>query len=314
MKNWLKNIWKVLKHSVPEFMKTEPMIYSGSIAFYTIFSLPAILIMIISIAGSLYGEESVRNRMLDYVREFAGGETAQRVQEIVNNTGIAEPNTFANLVSIGVLLFSATTVFTILQESLNASWGVKQEPMSNKSGLLMTLINRGISLVIIIVLGSIMATTVLLETIIAVLNDFISANFPQLSVIFKYSNLLLSTIVLVAIFSMIYKILPAVSIKWRDVVAGALMSTLLFVLGKYLMGLYLAGSPITSAYGAAGSLVVLLIWVFYSGFIVLYGATFSRVHAVEFGRGGETKKRALNRGMEMEEYPRSEEVSEDKPE
>ncbi len=300
---WLKNIWHVLKHSIPEFMRTEPMIYSGSIAFYTIFSLPAVLMMIISIAGSLYGEASVRIRMLEYIRQLAGSETAQRVREIVDNTGIAEPNTLANVISISVLLFSATTVFSILQESLNVCWGVKRDNNadSTKSDIIGTLISRGVSLVIIIILGTIMATTVLLETIIAILNDFIVTNFPQLSIIFRYSNLLLSTVVLVGVFSVIYKVLPGVLVKWRDVVAGAIVSTVLFVVGKYLMGVYLAGSPITSAYGAAGSLVVLLIWVFYSGFIVLYGATFSKVHAYEFGRIPQTKKRAIKGGMALQD-------------
>ncbi len=298
----IKHIWQVIRRSVKEFADTDPMSHSAAIAFYTLFSMPAVLIMIISIAGTVFDQGSVRNKLFEEVEALAGPESAQRVQTIIENTGLAEPSTIANAISIGILLFSATTVFSIIQHSLNIAWRVMQKP--EKSSIIKLLIDRGLSFLVVIILGTIMAAILLLDTALVVMNEylseFLSRYMPeQFNYIYErlpflqWANYLLSTVVITFIFAVIYKILPDVQVKWRDVWAGALSATLLFLVGKYLIGLYLSNSPITSAYGAAGSLVVILIWVFYSAIIILYGASFTKTHADYFHRPHKPRNRAV---------------------
>lgn len=293
----LKDIWSIIKDSVIDFWEADPLNHAAAIAFYTIFSLPAVLIIVISIAGSFYGEESVRNELYGTISENLGPDTADRIRTIIENTSVAEPSTVANLIGIGILLFSATTVFTILQHALNVIWRVMEKP--EKSSLLKLVIDRGLSFVMVLILGAIMVASLLLDTVLVLTNEYLASSLPEfgrifeLNYIFTMANYLLSTVVITLIFVLIFKILPDVIVKWKDVLIGAIVSTLLFVLGKYLMSLYLESTPMTSAYGAAGSLVVLLMWVYYSAFIVLYGANFTKIHARYSGRPPVPRKRAV---------------------
>lgn len=293
----IKDIWKIFKDSVIDFWQAEPMSHAAAIAFYTIFSLPAVLIIIISIAGSFFGEESVRQELYSSVNQMVGQESADRVKTIIENTSIAKPSTVANLIGIGILLFSATTVFTILQHALNQIWRVMEKP--ERSSIIKLAIDRGISFFMVILLGAIMAASFLIDTALVLINEYLDSSLPENALIldldyfFKMGNYLLSSVVITLVFASIFKILPDVKVKWKDVLIGAVVTTLLFVLGKYLMGLYLESSSMTSAYGAAGSLVVLLMWVYYSAFIILYGANFTKIHAKYSGRPTIPSKRAV---------------------
>ncbi len=298
----LKDIWRILKDSVIDFWQTDPLSHAAAIAFYAIFSLPAVLIIIISLVGSLFGAESARQELYAGISNAIGPDTAERVQGIIENTSIAEPSTVANLIGIGILLFSATTVFTVLQHALNQIWRVMEKP--EKSSVIKLAIDRGISFLMVLLLGAIMATSVLLETVLVLINDYLDSALPEnklildLDFFFKVANYLISTVVITLIFSFIFKILPDVVVKWKDVLIGAIVTTLLFVLGKYLMGLYLSTSTMTSAYGAAGSLVILLMWIYYSAFILLYGANFTKIHAKYSGRPTVPRKRAVSYRIE----------------
>ncbi len=293
----LKDLWRIIKDSVVDFWEADPMNHAAAIAFYTIFSLPAVLIIIISIAGSFFGKESVREELYVNIADTVGQDSADRVQAIIENTSVAEPSTIANLVGIGILLFSATTVFTILQHSLNQIWRVMEKP--NKSSLIKLAIDRGISFLMVILLGAIMAASVLLDTALVLINDYLDSALPEkkfildLDYFFNLANYLLSTVVITLIFTFIFKILPDVIVKWKDVLIGAIVTSVLFLIGKYLMGLYLSTTSMTSAYGAAGSLVILLMWVYYSAFILLYGANFTKIHAKYSGRPIVPRKRAV---------------------
>jgi membrane protein len=293
----LKDIWTIVKDSVIDFWEADPMSHAAAIAFYTIFSLPAVLIIIISIAGSFFGEESVRQELYASISQMVGQDSADRVKTIIENTSIAKPSTVANLVGIGILLFSATTVFTILQHALNEIWRVMEKP--ERSSILKLAIDRGISFIMVLLLGVIMAASFLVDTALVLISEYLNSNLPENAIIldldyfFNMANYLLSTVVITTVFAIIFKILPDVKVKWKDVFIGALVTTLLFVLGKYLMSLYLESSSMTSAYGAAGSLVVLLMWVYYSAFILLYGANFTKIHAKYSGRPTIPSKRAV---------------------
>lgn len=289
-------IWRIIKDSVLDFLEADPLNHAAAIAFYTIFSLPAVLIIILSIAGSFYGQENVQEELFGTISQTLGPDTAERVRTIIENTSIGEPSTLVNVIGIGILLFSATTVFNILQHSLNIIWRVMRRP--DKSGLIKHAIDRGLAFLMVLILGAIMVASLLLDTALVLINEYIESSLPefgelfQLNYLFTIANYLLSTVVITAIFAIIFKILPDVNVKWKDVLIGAIVSTLLFLLGKYLMGLYLESTPMTSAYGAAGSLVVLLMWVYYSAFIILYGANFTKIHAKHSGRPIVPLKRA----------------------
>lgn len=293
----LKDIWTIVKDSVIDFWEADPMSHAAAIAFYTIFSLPAVLIIIISIAGSFFGEESVRQELYASISQMVGQDSADRVRTIIENTSIAKPSTLANLIGIGILLFSATTVFTILQHALNEIWRVMEKP--ERSSIIKLAIDRGISFIMVLLLGIIMAASFLVDTALVLISEYLNSNLPENALIldldyfFNMSNYLLSTVVITTVFAIIFKILPDVKVKWKDVFIGALVTTVLFVLGKYLMSLYLESSSMTSAYGAAGSLVVLLMWVYYSAFILLYGANFTKIHAKCSGRPTIPSKRAV---------------------
>lgn len=293
----LKDIWTIVKDSVIDFWEADPMSHAAAIAFYTIFSLPAVLIIIISIAGSFFGEESVRQELYTSISQMVGQDSADRVRTIIENTSIAKPSTLANLIGIGILLFSATTVFTILQHALNEIWRVMEKP--ERSSIIKLAIDRGISFIMVLLLGIIMAASFLVDTALVLISEYLNSNLPENAMIldldyfFNMANYLLSTVVITSVFAVIFKILPDVKVKWKDVFIGALVTTVLFVLGKYLMSLYLESSSMTSAYGAAGSLVVLLMWVYYSAFILLYGANFTKIHAKYSGRPTIPSKRAV---------------------
>jgi membrane protein len=296
------DIWRIGKDSVLDFWEADPLSHAAAIAFYAIFSLPAVLIIIISVAGYLFGAESARQELYDGISNAIGGGTAERVQGIIENTSIAEPSTLANLIGIGILLFSATTVFTVLQHSLNQIWRVMEKP--SKSSIIKLAIDRGISFLMVLLLGAIMAASVLLDTALVLINDYLDSALPErqfildLDYFFNLANYSISTVVITLIFAMIFKILPDVVVKWKDVLIGAIVTTLLFVFGKYLMGLYLSTTSMTSAYGAAGSLVILLMWVYYSSFILLYGANFTKIHAKVSGRPTVPRKRAVSYRIE----------------
>ncbi len=300
-----KDIWRIVKESVLDFWEADPFNHAAAIAFYTIFSLPAVLIIIISLAGYLFGPESARQELYDGITRAVGENPAERVQDIVEKSNIAEPSTIANLIGIGILLFSATTVFTILQHALNQIWRVMEKP--SKSSLIKLAIDRGISFLMVILLGAIMAASVLLDTLLVLMNDYLDSALPETEFIqgldhfFNLANYLISTVVIAMIFALIFKILPDVIVKWKDVLIGAIVTTLLFILGKYLMGLYLSTTSMTSAYGAAGSLVILLMWVYYSAFILLYGANFTKIHAKVSGRPTVPRKRAVSYRIQQTE-------------
>ena len=293
----LKDVWRIVKDSLIDFWEAHPLNHAAAIAFYTIFSLPAVLIIIISIAGSFFGKESVREELYVNIADTVGKNSAERVQAIIENTSVAEPSTIANLIGIGILLFSATTVFTILQHSLNEIWRVMQKP--EKSSIIKLAIDRGISFLMVLLLGAIMAASVLLDTALVLTSDYLDSTLPEkkfvlgLDYFFNLANYLISTVVITLIFTFIFKILPDVVVKWKDVLIGAMVTTLLFLFGKYLMGLYLSTTSMTSAYGAAGSLVILLMWVYYSAFILLYGANFTKIHAKYSGRPTLPRSRAV---------------------
>lgn len=302
MKKKIINYWKVLKDTVKEFVDNDPMSYSSSIAFYTIFSMPAILIIVVSIAGSAYEDDTVRNTLLAQIERLFGEESSDAVQKVMGNANALGNNLLAKIIGIGTLLFSATTVFVSLQNGVNKIWKIKPKP---KKGLIQFLIARVLSLAMVMSIGFLMLVSLIIDTLIAIFNNHMNVIFSEATYyIVAGINLVISLGIVTLVFAMIFKVLPDAKIKWKDVWVGAFFTTVLFTLGKYFIGFYLGNSSLSNAYGAAGSLVLLLIWVYFSSTIMLFGAQFTFVYSREIGH----KIRPLKHAVMVETVERKQDV------
>ncbi len=275
------NYWKVLKRTVLKFIEDDPLSYSSSIAFYVVFSLPAILIIVISIAGSFYEDQVVRNSLLDQIRQLFGADSATTVDKILANTRVEGSTLLAKVVGIVTLVFSATTVFLSLQAALNSIWRVKPKPNMD---FLKFIRDRLLTLAMVISIGFLLLVSLVLDAFIAILNQALASWFSEDTYYIIWGiNVLVSIFVIASVFAMVFKFLPDAKINWPDVRMGAFVTALLFLGGKYLIGFYLGNSSLNEVYGAAGSFVLLLLWVYYSSMILLLGAEFTYVYSRELG-------------------------------
>lgn len=275
------NYWKVLKRTVLKFIEDDPLSYSSSIAFYVVFSLPAILIIVISIAGSFYEDQAVRNSLLDQIRQLFGADSATTVDKILANTRVEGSTLLAKVVGIVTLVFSATTVFLSLQTALNSIWRVKPKPNMD---FLKFIRDRLLTLAMVISIGFLLLVSLVLDAFIAILNQALASWFSEDTYYIIWGiNVLVSIFVIASVFAMVFKFLPDAKINWPDVRMGAFVTALLFIGGKYLIGFYLGNSSLNEVYGAAGSFVLLLLWVYYSSVILLLGAEFTYVYSRELG-------------------------------
>jgi len=277
MRKLMLSTWGIVKETVSEFLDDDSFSYASSIAFSTIFSLPAILIIALYIASTFYERKVVQDELINQVSRLVGPDTAGEINTILLQAAIDKSNWWANTVGFVTLLISATTVFMSLQSSLNKIWGIKPKP---KRGWVKYLFNRLISLAMVMGFGFILLVSLIVDTVLVVFQDIVSRILAGATLYFVTAiNLLISLGFVTVIFGLLFKVLPDARIKWRHVWVGALITTFLFTLGKYLIGFYIGNSSFNSAYGAAGSLVVILLWVYYSTVIFLFGAEFTQVYA-----------------------------------
>jgi membrane protein len=277
-----KKIWELLKATGIKFGNDNPFAYSASIAYYTIFSLPAMVLIIIYVAGLLYEDATVKTEIINQVQQLTGKDTAAEVEKIMSKVAVEGTSIWARILGFATLLFSATTVVVSLQYSLNTIWRIKPKP---QNGIWMFVKNRLLSLAMVASIGFVLLVSLVLDAIIRVMQRYIEQLFSDYTYILIFIiNQVLSLAIIASVFAVIFKVLPDVKIKWRDVFAGAILTTLLFTLGKYLIGLYVSNSDMSSTYGTAGSLVILLAWVYYSVLIMLFGAEFTYVYALKRGR------------------------------
>jgi membrane protein len=276
-----KGLWEVLKNSFKGFGNDKVTKMSGSLAYYTVFSMAPLLIMIISLAGIFLGREAVEGKIYGQLAGFVGADTAAQLQEIIKNASLAGKSKIAAIIGGITLLIGATTVFAEIQDSINTIWGLKPKP---KKGWLKMIQNRFLSFSVIASLGFLLLVSLGVTALIEGLSERLRANFPEVTVVVFYIiNLVLTLIVVTSIFAVIFKVLPDANIKWKDVWAGAIATALLFILGKFAISFYISKSEVGSTYGAAGSLVVLLLWVYYSSIILYFGAEFTKAYAIKYG-------------------------------
>jgi len=278
IKTELKFIWNVIE----KFVVDNSLNYSGSIAFFTIFSLPGILIGVVLVAGSVFGGKVVKGELFNQINELVGESSAVQIQQIINNLENADFSYVALAIAISTLLYGSTSVFASIQDGINVIWGLRPKP---KRIALKFMFNRLVSIAMIVTIGFLMLVSLSVDTVVVIFNSYLVKMFGEKSAAFISVLEMVSFVIIVfTVFVTVYKFLPDANISWKDVFRASFLATCLFLVGKYLIGFYLANSSLSTAYGAAGSLVLLLIWVYYSSMILLFGAEFIEVYTRRKGR------------------------------
>ena len=277
----IKGIWQVLKKSFTGFGDHKVTKLSGSLAYYTVFSMAPLLVVIISLCGLFFEQEAINGKIYGELAGFMGRETALQLEDLVKKAALGDKSTVAFIIGVVTLLIGSTTVFADIQDSINTIWGLKPKP---KRGWLKMLQNRFLSFSVIISLAFLLLVSL---SVTAVLDGFsarLQARFSEVSVVVIYIiNQIVTLAVISLIFGVIFKVLPDAIIKWRDVVLGAVVTALLFMLGKFGISFYIGQSDVGSTYGAAGSLIILLLWTYYSSIILYFGAEFTKAYAIAYG-------------------------------
>jgi len=276
-----KGIWQVLKDSFSGFSNDKIAKLSASLAYYTIFSLGPLLICIIFLCSLFFARDAVQGNIYRQIEGFVGPDAAVQLQQIIKNAALTGKSHIAAIIGFVTLLIGATSVFAEIQDSINMIWGLKPKP---KMGLMKFLLTRVMSFGVIVSLGFLLLVSLAITALIETLNTRMRAAFPDVAVVVFYIiNLLITFGVTTLLFAVIFKVLPDAKIKWKDVMAGSIATAVLFMIGKFLISLYISKSNVGSTYGTAGSLVVLLLWIYYSSFILYFGAEFTKSYALKFG-------------------------------
>ena len=247
----LQSIWKILKQSAIDFVDDKVLKLSAALAYYTIFSLPAMLIIIIAVSDIFYGREAIEGTVYGQIASFVGKDAAMQIQQTIRSAALTNQAGFATVVGLVTLIIGATSMFGEIQDSINLIWKLKAKP---KKGWLKILINRLISFSMVVCLGFLLLVALLVNGLTEAFIHRLTQLFPRVTAFSVYSfNLLLTFFVTSFLFAIIFKFLPDAKIKWKHVRAGAFTTALLFLIGKFLIGYYLTGhSKLSSAYGAAG--------------------------------------------------------------
>jgi membrane protein len=277
----LKVIGQVLLQSLKNFMGDKILKFSAALAYTTIFSFGPLLVVIIFLCSIFLGEEAITGEIYNQLKQFVGPDSALQLQTIIKNASLSGKETMAAVIGIVTLLFSATAVFAEIQDSINTIWGFKAKP---QKGFWQFIRTRFLSFSIIISLGFLLLVSLAITSMIEGLNNRLKAYFPDITVVVFYIlNLVISFTVITTLFALIFKVLPDAKTKWKDILPGAIASGLLFMIGKFGISYYIGQSDIGTTYGAAGSLVILLLWVYYSAIILYVGAEFAQAWSVHKG-------------------------------
>lgn len=272
----LQKYWRILLNAGIGFADDRATKLSAALAYNTIFSLPPMLLLVIIIGGTFYGQQALEGKLFAELQQYIGASTAFQIQEVMSKINFQKNSGIATVISIIVLVIGATGIFVEIQDSLNMIWGVRAKA---KKGFIKLLISRAISFTMIIGLGFLLLVSLVLNALLLGFSQFIIAKLPFIPVALVSSvNTLFVFLVLTFLFMVIFKMLPDVKIRWLQVLPGAIVTTLLFFLGKYLIGLYISSSTVASLYGAAGSVIILLLWIYYSALILYFGAEFTRAY------------------------------------
>jgi membrane protein len=283
--------WRVIKQAAIEFVADNGIKFSAALSYYTIFSIGPVLVIIISLAGIFFGREAVHGKIYEQINGLVGNSAAVQIQEIIQNIERSQLSTSGAVFGVIILLVGATGVFTEIQDSINYIWSIKSKP---KKGLLRILVNRLISFSLIVSIGFLLLVSLIINALVELLHARLTAIFDDASVyIFQGINYAILMMVITTLFTIIFKVLPDATIKWRDSLLGAVFTAVLFLIGKFLISLYLSYSNIDMMYGAAASVILILLWVYYTSIILYFGAEFTKVYALRHGAGIQPNKTAV---------------------
>jgi membrane protein len=294
--------WKLLKKTYQEFDDDNAIKLSASLSYYTIFSLPPLLIIIMSIFSVFFGKEAVTGRFFGQINGMVGNEAALQIQETIKNIELSNSNAFAAVFGGILLLIGASGVFAEIQSSINYIWGLKAKP---DKGLMKFIKNRLMSFSMIASVGFLLMVSLMVNTVMDVINTRLMIYFPDTTIyLFYVLNILILFATTTMLFSIIFKTLPDGDIAWKDALIGSSFTSFFFMFGKFAIGFYLGSSTVATVYGAAGSVIIILIWVYYSAIILYFGAEFTKVYANEHGNKIIPNAYAVGIKVEVTELPK----------
>ncbi|MCR9183208.1 MAG: YihY/virulence factor BrkB family protein [Flavobacteriaceae bacterium] len=268
----IKTAFKLLKNTFTRWNKNDPFPKGATIAYYTLFSLPSLLIIVMTIASSFFEQEAVQGRITSQISEFIGSDSADAIETMIVNVSESEDSTFAIIFSVGMVLFAATGVFFQLKKTMNTIWGVA----AKKANIVRMLIDRLISFGMVLVIGFLLLISLVISALLNILKEHIEQVSESLTtVLVDVLNFGVSFFILTTLFAALFKLLPDIKIRWKITYIGAALTTVLFLLGEFLISFYFGESEPASVYGAAASVVIILLWVNYICLILFFGAEFT---------------------------------------
>lgn len=278
----VKQFWRLLKATFKEWNEDKVSRLAAALAYYTIFSIAPILVIAIAIAGAIFGEDAARGQIVGQIQGLVGRDGAEVIETAIANAGQPGSNEglIASLINLALLIFGATGVFAELQGALNTIWEVTPRP---DQGIWTFVRQRFLSFSMVLVIGFLLLVSLVINAALAAVSGFMSGFLPGVDWLWHFVEIAISLGVIGVLFAFIFKFLPDVEIGWGDVAIGAALTAILFTIGRSLLGLYLGQSAFGSTYGAAGSLVVIVAWVFYSAQILFFGAEFTQVYTRRYG-------------------------------
>lgn len=290
----------MLKSSFSGFSDDRILKLSAALAYYTVFSVGPLLIVIVFLCSFFFGREAIEGTIYGQIEGFVGHDAALQLQEIIKSATITTKGHIAVIIGIVTLLIGATSMFAEMQDSINMIWGLKTKP---KSAFIIFLKNRLLSFGVIASLGFLLLVSLSISGLIEALSNRLKAHFPEITVVALYIfNLVITFVIISFLFAVIFRVLPDAKIKWKDVMSGAIATAVLFMAGKFGISFYISKAQIGSTYGAAGSLVILLVWIYYSSVILYFGAEFTKAFAIKYGESIRPNEYAVvTKTVEIEE-------------
>lgn len=279
----LRSFFQLIASAGKIFVRDDAIKLSASLSYYTVFALGPVLLLIISIAGIFYGEAAIQGKLFSQIKGLVGNSAAYQLQSILANLQKADKTFTGAVVGAIVLIIGATGVFTEIQSSINYIWSVRAKP---EKGWLKLIKNRLLSFSLVVSTSFILLVALIVNATLDVLSDQLHNIFPGVAyVVFYVLNIAVIFLVITGLFAIIFRVLPDATIAWKDTFRGAAFTALLFLLGKFLIGIYIGRTDYGITYGAAASIMIILAWVYYSSAILYFGAAFTKAYAIRYGSG-----------------------------
>jgi membrane protein len=272
--------WSLLRETATDWINDHAPRLGAALAYYTVFSIVPLLVIVIAMIGLVFGQEAAQSYILEQIKSIVGHQSAEAIKEMIQHANKPSTGIVATIIAVATLLLGASGLFGQLQDALNTIWGVERKGGGGIWGMIK---DRFLSFMAVLGTGFLLLVSLVLSAALSAIGKWFGGWLPGHEVLLQGLNFLISFAVITGLFAMMFKVLPDARIAWNDVWIGAVMTAFLFTVGKFLIGLYLGKSDVASAYGAAGSLVIVLVWVYYSAQILLFGAEFTQVYANQAG-------------------------------